>query len=126
FRFSIFVFSGPRLARRGRVMIDIGIVGASGYGGGELLRWLSFHPQVRVAVATSNTYANQPVVASFPGLSGLVALRFAPDSGINDVARCRCVFLARDNGVAMGLAPELIQAGCKVIDLSADFRFREA
>ena len=107
-------------------MMTVGIVGASGYGGGELLRWLAFHPSARVAVATSNTYAGQPVSASFPGLSGVVDLKFAADSGIADVSRCDVVFLARDNGVAMGLAPELVESGCKVIDLSADFRFRDA
>src|SRR5687768_456100 len=106
--------------------VSVGIVGASGYGGGELLRWLSFHPHARVEVATSNTYAGQPVSASFPGLAGVVDLNFAPDSGIGDVSKCLAVFLARDNGVAMGLAPELVEAGCRVIDLSADFRFRDA
>jgi N-acetyl-gamma-glutamyl-phosphate reductase len=47
-------------------MLDIAIIGASGYGGGELLRWLSWHPHARVAVAASSTYANQPVSAAFP------------------------------------------------------------
>src|SRR5205807_7155844 len=61
-------------------MLDVGIVGASGYGGGELLRWMSVHPNARVAVATSRTYAGQPVSASFPGLAGRVDLRFAGDS----------------------------------------------
>ncbi len=106
--------------------ISVGIVGASGYGGGELLRWLSLHPHARVGVATSNTYAGRPVSASFPGLAGIVDLEFGADSGIEDVSKCQVVFLARDNGVAMGLAPELVAAGCKVIDLSADFRFRDA
>src|SRR5215813_1517621 len=106
-------------------MIDVAIVGASGYGGGELLRWLSWHPNARVAVATSNTYAGQPVSAAFPGLAGRLDLEFADDSQADAPTSCGLVFLARDNGVAMGLAPKLLESGCKVIDLSADFRFRD-
>jgi N-acetyl-gamma-glutamyl-phosphate reductase len=124
-RFFCFEFTSDRSDGSDRsAMIKVGIVGASGYGGGELLRWLSRHPSARVASATSNTYAGQPVSASFPGLAGVVDLNFGADSGIQDVSTCDVLFLARDNGVAMGLAPELVAAGCKVIDLSADFRFR--
>src|SRR5438105_3948154 len=105
-------------------MIDVGIVGASGYGGGELLRWLSWHPQARVSVATSNTYAGRPVSASFPGLAKRVDLTFS-GADLDGLESCAVVFLARDNGVAMGIAPGLLGAGCKIIDLSADFRFRD-
>ncbi len=105
--------------------MDVGIVGASGYGGGELLRWLSVHPHANVKVAVSDTHAGKPVSASFPGLAGRVDLTFAASSGMDALAGCGVVFLARDNGVAMGLAGELLDAGCKVIDLSADFRFRD-
>lgn len=105
-------------------MTDVAIIGASGYGGAELLRWLSVHPTARVAVASSNTYAGKPAAAVFPGLANRVPLVYADDSNLAEITRCKVVFLARDNGVAMGLAPELLAAGCKVIDLSADFRFR--
>jgi len=106
--------------------MDVGIIGASGYGGGELLRWLSVHPHARIKVATSNTYAGQPVSAAFPGLAGRFELEFAPDGDITRVAGCGIVFLARDNGVAMELAPRLLEMRCRVIDLSADFRFRDS
>lgn len=106
-------------------MLDTAVIGASGYGGGELLRWLSWHPHARVAVVTSSTYAGQPVAAAFPGLAKRVDLTFAPEADPAALARCAIVFLARDNGVAMGLAPELLDAGYRVIDLSADFRFRD-
>ncbi len=105
--------------------MDTAIIGASGYGGGELLRWLSWHPEARVKVATSNTYAGQPVSASFPGLAKRLELTFSDGSDPLDVSNCEVVFLARDNGVAMKVAPELLDMGCKVIDLSADFRFRD-
>jgi N-acetyl-gamma-glutamyl-phosphate reductase len=106
-------------------MLDAAIFGASGYGGGELLRWLTVHPNARVKVATSSTYGDRPASASFPGLARLNDVRFTSDSDVKTLASCPAVFLARDNGVAMTIAPELLAAGCKVIDLSADFRFRD-
>jgi len=106
-------------------MVDVAIVGASGYGGGELLRWLSWHPEARVKVATSSTYANKPVAAGFPGLAKRLNLTFSAGGDPGELAGCAVVFLARDNGVAMKMAPELLAMGCKVIDLSADFRFRD-
>jgi N-acetyl-gamma-glutamyl-phosphate reductase len=115
----------PKSKFRSVNMLDIAIIGASGYGGGELLRWLSWHPHARVVTATSNTYARQPVSAAFSGLAKRVNLAFSDGSDPAEAIRCPVVFLARDNGVAMGLAPELLAAGCKVIDLSADFRFRD-
>ena len=104
-------------------MLDVAIFGASGYGGGELMRWLAIHPQARVAVATSSTYGGRPASDSFPGLSGRSNVRFVAEADVQALASCPLVFLARDNGVAMQIAPELLQSGSKVIDLSADFRF---
>lgn len=101
------------------------MVGASGYGGGELLRWLLQHPQAQLEKVTSHTYAGKSVHASFPNLAGLTDLRFSDDAEPEDFQGCRVVFLARDNGVAMKLAPRFIELGCRVIDLSADFRFRD-
>lgn len=105
-------------------MIRVGIVGASGYGGGELLRLLAGHPDCEIAAATSATYAGKAVQEAFPGLANRLSLRFLSDAGSAELAACDVVFLARDNGVAMKEAPALLAAGCKVIDLSADFRFR--
>jgi N-acetyl-gamma-glutamyl-phosphate reductase len=105
--------------------MDVAILGASGYGGGELLRLLSGHPEVCVALATSRTYAGRRVSAAFPSTAKRLDLTFVDEPSAADLARCRVVFLARDNGVAMREAPSLLEAGCKVIDLSADFRFRD-
>jgi N-acetyl-gamma-glutamyl-phosphate reductase len=82
------------------------------------------HPHARVKVATSSTYANRPASDSFPGLAGRSDVRFVGEADVQTLSSCPVVFLARDNGVAMGSAPALLEAGCKVIDLSADFRFR--
>lgn len=106
-------------------MVKAAILGASGYGGGELLRWLTVHPQAEVAIATSGTYAGKPVYAGFPGMAKRLSLTFAPSATTAELAACDVVFSARDNGVAMKVAQELVDAGCRIIDLSADFRFRD-
>src|SRR5437868_1582575 len=104
--------------------IDVGIVGASGYGGGELLRLLARHPRAQVKTAISETYKNQPVSAAWPGLAGQSALQFQSYGDGSEIVQCDVVFLAMENGKAMETAPHLLEAGCKVVDLSADFRFR--
>ena len=106
-------------------MIEVGIVGASGYGGGELLRLLSSHPTVNVRIAVSETYSGRGVEAAFPGMAKQTDLRFESYGDGSAVAQCDVVFLAQENGKAMHTAPHLLEAGCKVIDLSADFRFRD-
>jgi N-acetyl-gamma-glutamyl-phosphate reductase len=107
-------------------MINVGVVGASGYGGGELLRLLSQHPEARVNCAVSETYAGQPLSAAFPGSAGASDLSFESYGDGSNMAQCEVVFLAQENGKAMETAPHLLEAGCKLIDLSADFRFRNA
>jgi N-acetyl-gamma-glutamyl-phosphate reductase len=107
-------------------MVEVGIVGASGYGGGELLRLLSRHPQAKLTVAVSETYAGKSVAAAFPGLAKRSEMQFVSYGDGREVAQCDVVFLAQENGKAMVTAPHLLEAGCKLIDLSADFRFRDA
>ncbi len=106
-------------------MLKVAIVGASGYGGGELLRLLAAHPNARVSVAVSETYAGQPVSAAFPGLAKRSSLVFSRYGDGAEVAACDVVFLAQDNGKAMHLVPKLLEAGCKIVDLSADFRLKD-
>jgi N-acetyl-gamma-glutamyl-phosphate reductase len=111
--------------KRGTKMISAAVVGASGYGGGEVLRLLLHHPQVDLRVAISETYAGKPLAAALPGLAGRSALRYETYGDGTAVKQCDVVFLAQDNGRAMETAPQLLAAGCKVVDLSADFRFRD-
>ncbi len=104
--------------------VSAAVVGASGYAGGELLRLLLQHPRFELKIATSQTYAGKPVSAAWPGLAGFTKLQFTP---LNEAIKgCQAVFLAQENGKAMHMAQELLEAGCKVVDLSADFRFRSA
>jgi len=105
-------------------MISVGIVGGTGYTGVELLRLLSAHPDVRLAAITSRGEAGTPVARLFPSLRGRVELDFT-DPADTDLTACDCVFFATPNGVAMGQAAALVEAGVKVVDLSADFRLKD-
>lgn len=108
-------------------MIEVGIVGGTGYTGAELLRLLARHPGARVRVLTSRQEAGKPVDTFFPQLRGLPALKglafTAPDPA--ELARCQAVFFATPHGTAMQSAPALLDKGVKVIDLSADFRLAD-
>jgi N-acetyl-gamma-glutamyl-phosphate reductase len=105
-------------------MIKAGIVGGTGYTGIELLRILARHPQAELAVITSRKEAGVPVAKLFPSLRGAVSLEFS-DPGRGDLAHCDVVFFATPNAVAMSEARSLLDAGVRVVDLSADFRIRE-
>jgi N-acetyl-gamma-glutamyl-phosphate reductase len=106
-------------------MIKIGIVGGTGYTGAELLRLLAGHPQAQIEVLTSRQEAGKRADQLFPQLRGLTDIRFsAPDA--QALTRCQAVFFATPHGTCMQMAPELVAAGVRVIDLSADFRLRDA
>ncbi len=104
-------------------MIKAGIVGGTGYTGVELLRILALHPEVEVSVVTSRSDAGSRVDATYPSLRGLVDVCFSKPE-LSVLAECDVVFFATPNGTAMRMAPELLEQGVKVIDLSADFRIK--
>jgi len=105
-------------------MIKAGIVGGTGYTGVELLRLLSQHPQVELAAITSRQEAGKAVSALFPSLRGRVPLAFShPDKA--RLTECDVVFFATPNGVAMGEARALVDAGVRIVDISADFRIKD-
>ena len=106
-------------------MIDVGIVGGTGYTGVELLRLLAQHPEVTVRAITSRKDAGTRVVDMFPSLRRRYdALSFVePDKA--GLRECNLVFFATPHGVAMAQARELLGAGVKVIDLAADFRLKD-
>lgn len=106
-------------------MIKVGIIGASGYTGAELLRLLSAHPQAEIVGVTSRQYAGQPVASVFEHLFDVCPLEFsAPEQ--TDLTACDVVFFATPHGVCMRDAPALIDAGVRVIDFSGDFRLKDA
>ncbi len=105
-------------------MIKAGIVGGTGYTGIELLRLLAQHPQVELRAITSRQEAGKPVAALFPSLRGRVDLAFTEPN--RDALRgCDVVFFATPNLVAMNEARALLDAGCRLVDLSADFRIQD-
>src|SRR5437764_15107743 len=106
-------------------MKKVAIVGASGYSGEELVRLLLTHPQTELAAITSRQYAGQTLAQAFQKFAHYPrarSLRFSkPESEL--LARpAQVVFLALPHGVAAEYAAPLLDSGCQVIDLSADFR----
>ena len=105
--------------------IKVGIVGATGYTGVELLRLLAQHPQVQVAAVTSRGEAGMALADYFPSLRGIYPDLYFQTPDQADLAACDVVFFATPNGVAMQEAPALLAAGVKVVDLSADYRIQD-
>ena len=105
-------------------MIQVGIVGGTGYTGVELLRLLAQHPEAELAAITSRSEAGTAVADLLPSLRGRVGLKFA-DPKDAPLERCDVVFFATPNGIAMEQTRPLLDAGVKVIDLAADFRIKD-
>jgi N-acetyl-gamma-glutamyl-phosphate reductase len=106
-------------------MVRVGIVGGTGYTGVELLRLLALHEHAEVAVITSRAECGRRVDDLFPNLRGLYDLAFC-EPEVTQLAACDIVFFATPHNVAMNLVPELLAAGARVVDLSADYRIRDA
>ena len=98
------------------------IVGASGYSGEELLRLLKAHPFVDITCVTSRQYAGQPIGAVFPRFAES-KLHFSKPE-VETIASADVAFLALPHGLAAEYAQPLLEAGVRVIDISADFRLR--
>ena len=105
-------------------MLNVGVVGATGYTGLELLRLLASHSEVRVSVATSDSDKGRSVAEILPGLRGYADLQL---SGHNSVALedCDLVFFATPHATSMRCIPKLLKKQCRIIDLSADFRLKD-
>ena len=107
-------------------MIDVAILGGSGYTALELIKILLRHPEVRIAAVTSRQQETPRVAELHPSLNGRIALRCEPFDADHLVARgVRCVFSCLPHGASMSALPALLQRGLRVIDLSADYRLRD-
>lgn len=104
---------------------NVGIVGGTGYAGAELLRILVSHPAARITTVTSRGQAGTPVAATYPQMRGVIDLDFSP-ADTDVLADCDVVFFATPHAAAMNDVPALLDAGKRVVDLSADFRLRDA
>ena len=107
-------------------MKKVAVIGASGYTGVELLRLLAGHPQAEVVAVTSRQYEGVPISQVFPSLGGFYDLVCEPVNVSSIAARADVVFTALPHKSAMEVIPDFLNAGCKVVDLSADYRLRDA
>ncbi len=110
--------------------VKIAVFGASGYSGMELLRYLFLHPHAEIVAVTSRTSAGKAVADEMPRfrrIGNADALRFTmPDVAAVKALGAEFAFLALPHGVSLEYAKPLLEAGIRVIDLSADFRLRDA
>ena len=107
--------------------IPVGLVGVTGYTGMELARLLVYHARFRLVRATSRGEAGRRLADVYPFLQGtsLDALEITPPDPEDLAKACKLVFLAIPHGQAMDYARQLLDAGLKVVDLSADFRLKD-
>ena len=104
--------------------VKVGIVGVTGYAGGELVRLLLNHPEAEIVAVSSRSNAGNPVSAVHRQLFEYMDLVECEIKAEN-YAECDVVFLALPHGASSGLAKELVAMGKKVIDLGADMRLRD-
>lgn len=103
--------------------MKISIVGGSGYAGGDLLRLLLRHPHVEVSQVTSESHVGEYVFQTHPNLRGQTMLQYTARS---ELQPCDLLFLALPHGEAQKNIKHYAALAPKIIDLSADFRLREA
>jgi N-acetyl-gamma-glutamyl-phosphate reductase len=104
----------------------VGIIGATGYTGLELLRLLLRHPEVEITALTSQKYAGLPIEGVFPSLMNQFSLKCEELSFERIAEKVDFVFTAVPHKTAMETVPPFYERGKKVVDLSADFRFKDA
>jgi N-acetyl-gamma-glutamyl-phosphate reductase len=108
------------------VKVRVAVIGSTGYAGFELVTLLQQHPKVELIAITSQSYAGQRLDEVFPALRGVSSLVCEPLDLESLVARADCMFVALPHKAAMEVVAPLVRAGKRVVDLSADFRFRDA
>jgi len=106
-------------------LLPVGIIGASGYGGVQLVRLLTEHPRVKIAYLGGDSSAGKPFATIYPHFAHSIDLEIEKIDIEAIAARTKVVFLSLPNGLACELAPKLVAKGLKVIDLSADYRFKD-
>ncbi|PYM93702.1 MAG: N-acetyl-gamma-glutamyl-phosphate reductase [Candidatus Rokuibacteriota bacterium] len=107
-------------------MIRVAVAGASGYMGAELLRLLSVHPKIELTGVTSDRLAGEPVGKAYPHLRGISDLRFHDLDPEWLASVADLVFLALPHMESQKTVPVLRRRGCRAVDLSADYRLRDA
>ena len=105
-------------------MKDIGIIGASGFTGAELLRLLSNHPQMNVKVATGDTMAGERVCDLYPSLAVAYPDMEFSELNIAEMTGLEAVFCALPHGLSQMIMPDLLQNSQTIVDLGSDFRLK--
>ena len=103
--------------------MKVGVVGASGYVGGETLRLLVNHPDVEITMVTSRQHVGEYLHRVQPSLKGFTDLTFSEMDYDKLTDKCDVVFTAVPHGTATEIVKALYDRGVKIIDLSADYRF---
>lgn len=106
-------------------MLKVAVVGASGYTGVELVRLLVGHPEIEITSVTSRQHEGLPISQVFPTLTGFCDLVCEALDVTAIAAKAELIFTALPHQSAMEVIPDFLAAGCKVVDLSADYRLRD-
>ncbi len=107
-------------------MTRVAILGATGYSALELIKILLRHPEVEITVATSRQEGSPHIASVHPSLAGRLDLRLEDVGPIAAASRADCVFCCLPHGVTTTHVPQLLQTKAKIIDLSADYRLKDA
>jgi N-acetyl-gamma-glutamyl-phosphate reductase len=105
--------------------VPVGIVGASGYGGVQLVRLILDHPEIELVYLGGESSSGKLFSDLYPHLGHQVKQTIEAIDLDEIARRCQVVFLSLPNGLACEMAPTLLAKGCKVLDLSADYRFSD-
>jgi len=106
-------------------LVKVGVLGASGYVGGELLRLLLNHPEAELVFASSNRFKGEYVFRAHPNLRGITQLKFVAEPADGSIPDVDVVFSALPHGESVKLVPKIVETGVMVVDLSADFRLKD-
>ena len=102
------------------------VIGGSGYGAAEIIRRLLIHPDVELVRVASIDYVGEPLSAAHPNLEGLTELTFEKLTPEEAAAGMDVVFLGLPHKVSATTVPKILESGAKIIDLSGDFRLKNA
>ncbi|MBM3450744.1 MAG: N-acetyl-gamma-glutamyl-phosphate reductase, partial [Armatimonadetes bacterium] len=106
-------------------MIKVSVVGASGYTGGEIVRWLVRHPNVELVHLTAGQQTGKSIETVFPNLRGITTQTLEAADWAAIGRSSEIVFLALPNVLAMDVAADILAGGARIIDLGADFRLQD-
>ena len=106
-------------------MIRVGILGATGYAGSELVRLLKGHGGVELTMLTSKSYEGQKMSDVYPALKGVCDIVLSAPVPEKVAENCDLVFTALPHGASKEIIPKLYELGLKVIDLSGDYRYND-